>query len=84
MVPEVLQQQAGPNQAHAVAVHPLQEIASRVIDEGEPRQVHREGPVRMARLGGVPAMFSLTDPCPGEPPFELQAEWLNGVMEGNL
>ena len=84
LVQEVLQQHAGPHQAHAVAVHPLQEIPPRLIDKGDPRQVHREGPVRMARLGGVPAMFSLTDPRPGEPPFELDAEGASSLMDGHL
>jgi hypothetical protein len=57
VVQDVLQHQAGPHQAHTVAVHQLQEILPGLIDEGDRRQVNRERPVRMARLGGVPAVF---------------------------
>jgi hypothetical protein len=52
-----LQHQVGRHEAHAVAVHPLQEISPRLIDEGNADQVYRDCPVRMARFGGVPAVF---------------------------
>jgi hypothetical protein len=80
VVQEVLPHQVGRHQAHAVAVHQLQEIPPRLIDEGNAGQVYRECPVRMARLGSAPAVFSLRDPYPGEPAFELQAALASGVV----
>jgi hypothetical protein len=80
VVQDVLHYQAGTHQAHAVAVHQLQEISPSLIDESDARQVNRASPIRVVRLGGVPAVFQLTDPCPGEPTFELQAEWAIGIM----
>jgi len=45
--PRCLATQAGRHQAHAVAVHQLQEIPSRLIHEGDARQVHRACPLRV-------------------------------------
>jgi hypothetical protein len=42
VVYEVLPHQAGRREAHAVAVHQLQEIPPSLIDEGYARQVKRE------------------------------------------
>jgi hypothetical protein len=84
VVQDVLQHQAGPHQAHAVAVHQQQEIPARLIDEGDTCQINRECLVRVARLGGAPAVFYLTDPRPGESAFEIYAEGSSGLMDGNL
>jgi hypothetical protein len=49
--------QAGRHEAHAVAVHQLQEIPPGLIDEGDARQINRELLVRVARPGSIPAVF---------------------------
>src|SRR5262249_11861414 len=84
VVQDVLQHQAGRHQAHAVAVHQLQEIPSRMIDEGDARQINRACPLRVVPFGHAPAVFQLADPHPSEPPFKLQAECALSIMYGNL
>src|SRR5215831_20958626 len=81
---EVLPHQAGRHEAHTVAVHQLQEIPPGLIDEGHARQVNHEWSVWVARLGGEPTLFYLTDPRPGEPAFECYAQVASSVMDGNL
>jgi hypothetical protein len=43
--------------AHTVTGHQLQEILPSLIDDGHACQVNREWPVRLVRLGSVPAPF---------------------------
>ena len=69
---DVLNVQAGPQEANPIALHQPEQVPAGPINAGHALQINRDLSAWLVRAGSPPAVFELRHKCPGQSSFHQQ------------